>query len=145
MDKKIKTLKKAVESDNVKAHKGVDMELAKEILSDDKVKFTYLGSHDTFPGKEGEYIYTVASVRVKGDEPRTWGWMATEEEARQAVAANAGDMCEANYYRYAVIEKVASGICCIDLEQIAWFNWNGKKWIECPQPEWAKDTWGWTL
>lgn len=143
MSDNIDDLKKAVKADQVKGSKGVDMKTAKKILTDDKVEFTYLGSHATFPGKKGEYVYMVASMRADGAEPRTWGWVGTEKEARDAVACNAADMFE-HYYRFAVIEKVASGICCIDIEQVAWFNWDGE-WVEIPHPDWAEGVMGWTL
>jgi hypothetical protein len=83
--------------------------------------------------------------------------VATEEEARKAVASNAGDMNEANYYQYALIEKLASGIFCTEWEQVAWFEWKNDpvppgehdgmegQWVEIEQPNWAKGIVGWTL
>jgi hypothetical protein len=165
-DRKIEGLKQALKKGDVKASKDVDLNEVKDILTDPKTETTPLGIHYTCPGKQGEYIYMVASVRIVRDingekdgetNPRTWGWVATEEEARKAVAMNAGDLNEANYYKYAVIEKLASGIFCVDMEQIAWFEWVnnpvplGKpnkyegEWVEIPQPEWAKNVMGWTL
>ena len=158
MDKKIESLKKAMENGDVKASKDVDLNEAKNILTDPETKFTHLGTHYTKPGKLGEYIYMVASFTApeKGsdlpDRNRTWGWVKTEKEAREAVACNAGDMFEMEYL-YTVIEKLASGIFCVESEQVAWFAWlvedikkpqNGK-WVEIPQPEWAKGTVNWTL
>ena len=151
MNKKIKAVKKAVKEGKAKTDANIDKDLIPTLL-DEKTEFTYLGSHAVFEGKEGEYIFSVASVRNDGYDKRTWGWVATEKEAREAVAGNSGDLNEANYYPYAVVEKLGSGICCIDIELVAWFKWINNpenkyegKWAECPEPKWAEGTIGWTL
>lgn len=141
----------------IKLLKGVDQSLL-PVLTNKKTKFRYLGTHRTKPGKPGEYIYMVASFTEPKegsdlpDRDRTWGWVKTEKEARAAVACNAGDMFEMEY-TFCLIEKLASGIFCIESEQIAWFKWIFKdirephkgKWVEISQPEWAKNTVNWTL
>jgi len=160
MNKKIKSLKKVVDTKNTITLSGVDKSLLLPILTDKPkfTKFTYLGSHLVKQGKPGEYIYMVASFTAPNkcewpDRNRTWGWVKTEKEAREAVACNAGDMFEMEYV-YCLIEKLASGIFCIESEQVAWFAWACKdpkkpydngKWVEISQPEWAKNTANWTL
>ena len=140
-----------------KALKGADKSLL-PALTDRRTKFTYLGTHFVKPGKRGEYIYMVASFTAPKngsnlpDRDRTWGWVKTEKEAREAVACNAGDMFEMEYM-YCLIEKLASGIVCIESEQVAWFGWTFEdikephkgQWVEIEQPKWAKGTMNWTL
>jgi hypothetical protein len=88
----------------------------------------------------------VASRRenISGSESRTWGFVMTEKEARNAVAGNAGDMCEAHYYKYACIEKLRSGIFCVESKVIAWYKWVGiwpdGQWVETKLPNWTKST-----
>jgi len=119
----------------------------KKDVAEGKVKFKYLGSHVVKQGKDT--IFMIASMHDKGQEPRTWGFVKTEKEARQAVAENAGDMCENKYYQYAVIEKLWSGIFCTHSEVIGWYRWFGSaskgSWEPVMPPTWSQGIINWTL
>lgn len=138
--------------------KSEDKKKAKKVLEEigeGKVKLNYLGSSQGFVGNSDMFIYCVASMQKKGENPRTWGWYPTEKEAREAVAANAADMFEF-YYSYTVIEKVHCGIpaAMFGIDTVSWFKWNSDKtdpqgwrgkWKACKPPEFSKSVIGWTL
>jgi hypothetical protein len=47
-------------------------------------------------------------VRIK--HQRTWGWLSDVATARRVVRTNEGDIFEAGYYNYAVIEELDAGV-----------------------------------
>ena len=113
----------------------------------------FIGSFSGTPIKENEFIFVITSIESDGNdgktgwgwsENRSWGWLATEKEAKHAVAINAGDMHETTY-DYVVIEKSPSGIPTV-AEVVAWYKWTGKNgpvWKRCKAPKWSEGICNW--
>ena len=70
-------------------------------------------------------IYVISTVRVYTNEHgersdfRAVGWYPTLKQAEAAVIGNYGDIEEAEYYKWAVIEKLDYGLYPYDFEA----NW----------------------
>ena len=88
-------------------------------------------------------IYVVSTVRVYNSEygersdSRAVGWFETFKDAEEIVIGNYGDIEEAGYYTYAVIEKVEPGLYRFDLDAV-WYKFRGRKKItakriKCPK------------
>jgi len=118
-------------------------------------KMTYLGSTATYNGGCSDVIYTVTSIFHKEGrrESRSWGWMPTLKGAQTAVRKNSADMHEC-MYNYCLIEQVPAGIIPIGAKVMGWYKWDPDpkdkdnfrgKWKRCPEPEWSKNTFGWSL
>ena len=84
-----------------------------------------------------EIIYTVTAFqRIRHSkvcdympdfgERRCMGWFSTKEEAENAVENNINDIYE-NFYEYAIIEKVDSGIKLPDVERYL-YKWENDKY-----------------
>jgi hypothetical protein len=84
-------------------------------------------------------------------DSRCWGFFHSLEDAVKRVESNATDMNEAGYYDYAVIEPKQEGLCDFqDQDLTLWFKaaYEDNKCIgyrQCEQPDWAKNTTGWTI
>ena len=89
-------------------------------------------------------------------ESRCWGFFFDLETAMQSVRDNATDMNEAGYYSYVVIEPKKQGLCYAEPScSNRWFrakykdDKNGEKtcvgYVDCEEPEWAKQVVGWTI
>lgn len=126
---------------------GEKPENIKKIVSKLEPKdLTHLGSFSLRRDFEGEPIYMVTSVPgPKTDhDPRCWGFFYKLEDAINSAENNEGDMYEAGYYPYVVVEKVEQGICNM-AEQVQWFKYkadpksymNGK-YIKCKRPKFSE-------
>ena len=89
-------------------------------------------------------------------ESRCWGFFSDLETAMQSVRDNITDMNEAGYYDYVVIEPKKQGLCYAESScSNRWFRAkykdgeNGEKtcvgYVDCEEPEWAKQIVGWTI
>lgn len=89
-------------------------------------------------------------------ESRCWGFFYDLETAMEMVRNNATDMNEAGYYKYVVIEPKKQGLCyaepsCSNRWFMAQYSKNEKGenictgYVDCKEPEWAKQTVGWTI
>jgi hypothetical protein len=71
-------------------------------------------------------IFTVTTIQagayISGG-CRTVGWFKTEEEAKEIVENNCGDIYECGYYQYAVVEEYESGLYIMSYEK-QWYRWN---------------------
>jgi len=74
-------------------------------------------------------------VYPPGIEPRTVGYYPTQEKAIRCVENDWGDLDEAGWYGYAVIERVDSGLYpTIDSEESLWYHYDHEedKWKSLP-------------
>ena len=59
-------------------------------------------------------VYFVTTIRVINDvsplNVRTWGWFSTKEKAFEILDKNKGDLIEAGWYHYAVVEEYDEGL-----------------------------------
>ena len=80
------------------------------------------------------------------DNYRTFGYFGNYATCRKALNRNWCDMCEAEYYTYAVIEEISEGIHS-RAKQIAWFCWDEERkgFYETEKPEWANGWYGFAL
>lgn len=69
-------------------------------------------------------IYTVTTVPATfpHKDVRCIGWFPEKSLAVEAIKNNYGDMNEDGHYRYALVEKVDSGIYTFPREE-TWFEW----------------------
>jgi len=74
------------------------------------------------------FIYTITTIRAVENvrNVRCVGWAQNDLSAVNIVTNNYGDINESGYYRYAVIEKIGTGLYCTPEEEF-WFEWNNDK------------------
>ena len=74
-------------------------------------------SDQPVPKDSGKVIYTVTTLRIKDPQKhnRTVGWYAERAEAFGCLDQNLGDLVEAGYYQYAVVEEVPDGLYPVTL------------------------------
>jgi hypothetical protein len=79
--------------------------------------------------KDRPFIYTITTLRDTEDTSRRCvGWFPTFEEAEEIVKGNYGDLAEAGYYKWAVIERFASGLYAISpCSESTWYRFTQKK------------------
>jgi hypothetical protein len=93
-------------------------------------------------------IYVVSTVRP----PDKWldpgghisaqvGWYPTYQEAYDCVVGNYGDIYEAGWYPYALIEAIEPGLYRHDFDA-TWFEWMNHHYVEIDEPEFSKGTLG---
>ncbi len=94
-------------------------------------------------------IFTITTVREYdgrddlvapggGRAPRTVGYMETQEKALQCLYEDWGDLNEAGYWPWAVIEEVEEGLYPrINDKKSIWFEYGNKRWIKLNRrPAW---------
>lgn len=83
-------------------------------------------------------IYTITVIKnsLMPGGTRAVGYYETLEEAQEAVNDNNCDINEDEYYPYAVIEKVDSGIFTFPREEW-WYHWNNIKegYVQIVKPD----------
>jgi len=111
--------------------------------------------HDeTIPKIEGKE--ELAGTVYHNHDSRCWGFFYDLETAMEAIRNNATDLNEAGYYAYAVIEPKKQGLCYVEPScSNRWFkakygtDKDGNKictgYVDCEEPEWAKQIVGWTI
>ena len=84
------------------------------------------------------YIYTITTIRTEKDDRsvRCVGWAQNKESAFNIVTHNYGDINESGYYRYAVVEKIRTGLYCTPDKEF-WFDWDEptKKYCSIDKPK----------
>ena len=90
-------------------------------------------------------IYLIATIGEFGS--RTVGYFEDLEKAKQCVKENWGDLCEAGYYEYAVIEDVELGIYQSYKSNPIFYKWNDKdlEYQEIERPNQFKGWAGFTI
>jgi len=85
--------------------------------------------------KEHNIIYTVVTIRQESGD-RCVGWFPNKEDAIKVIVENYGNINEAGYYPYALVESVKPGLYNFDREEI-WFKWSNDKhqYIKCDKPD----------
>jgi hypothetical protein len=68
-------------------------------------------------------MYFITTICKDNDGYRCVGYFSKQEDAIHAVEGNAGDINEAGYYPYAVIEHVSEGLYQYDQDPM-WFKFN---------------------
>lgn len=74
---------------------------------------------------------------------RVFGFFLDQAKAIEAVEANFGDLYEAGYYTWIVIDcqhEGIHGLGGLEVDPI-WFHWEGQrsgKWVRVETPEWSK-------
>lgn len=97
-----------------------------EFEEDLEKKLKYFGRHIIQDRRDETPIYVVITVRVndiKEWTTRAVGWFPTFEEAKEIITDNIGDIYEAGYYKYALIEQTPPGL--YSWKQEWWFEWEG--------------------
>lgn len=123
---------------------------------------TPMAPKDAKPGEERPFVFFLTTVgwdrEKEQSRSRCVGWFPTFEEAEEYVVGNYGDLEEAGYYKWAVIEKMESGLYPHHyIDENKWFQFEKRdktqeEWdpnavtavrIECPEQ--FKSTCGWGL
>jgi hypothetical protein len=98
----------------------------------------------------------LAGTVYHNHDSRCWGFFYDLETAMEAIRNNVTDLNEAGYYAYAVIEPKKQGLCYVEPScSNRWFkakygtDKDGNKictgYVDCEEPEWAKQIVGWTI
>lgn len=98
----------------------------------------------------------LAGTIYHNHDSRCWGFFYDLETAMEAIRNNVTDLNEAGYYAYAVIEPKKQGLCYVEPScSNRWFkakygtDKDGNKictgYVDCEEPEWAKQIIGWTI
>lgn len=77
---------------------------------------------------------------INKDDYRCVGYYSKIDKAVNTVVYNKGDLYEAGWYPYAVIEEIKEGIYQYDQEPM-WFKFNEKteRYEECEKPSFIDD------
>jgi hypothetical protein len=88
--------------------------------------------YDTF------MIYAITTIRIENEMPRvrTVGVFTSLQHAEEVLDNNWGDLNEAGYYPWAVIESVEEGLYPISpyFVQFYVFDRQNEKWNKCDKP-----------
>jgi len=100
------------------------------------MKNFYLHYMSTMVDIVNDIIYTVVTMR-QNSRSRCVGWFPNKEDAIEVIIENYGDINEAGYYPYALVEGVKPGLYNFDLREEIWFKWDDDKhqYIQCDKPD----------
>jgi hypothetical protein len=116
----------------------------KESLQIDKMKKLKLYTRDPQFKSKQPILYFLTTMRDKGtaeDHNRCIGYYISLKIARSIVKGNTGSLCEAGYYRYAIIEAFGSGwYPNAQIEEWYEFSDDGRSVKKIKKPKEYKDT-----
>jgi len=83
----------------------------------------FIEKGDKVEEKRDRAIYTITTISLNLQNTRCVGYCFKNHEAIEIVLQNCGDIYEAGYYPYCVIEEVKAGIYVFPRKEM-WFEWN---------------------
>lgn len=94
-------------------------------------------------------MFFVTTIFIKDNDvkrSRCVGYFSDVEAAKKVVYNNYGDIHEAGYYNYCVIERIEEGLYQFDTNPL-WYEWSKSKggFVDCLAPLAAKHTIGFSI
>ena len=91
-------------------------------------------------------IYTVTGIvyNCPKSHCRCFGWYKVLIDAEKAVDENRGDMNEAGYYQWVVIEEIPEGVWRSENNEI-WYEWDGSSYKNVEKPNQFRSIVNWGI